>query len=132
MMSGKLKFICLIFFIPAVIICFGINSSFALEEVHDTKKIIKYKIPPVYGKINEVIIAGGVQKYIFIRIKNAKNLVRKGWKGYIFNGSTNGRKIGKFKIISIVRNYVKGVIVELTDTVSGTAYVRIDRDPLIR
>ena len=117
-----------------LLLCFLVQFAFvqkiqakkSLTEVTSTREVRTVVVKPILLKINEVLLERGQQKYIYFRIKYATNRIRIGKQGFILNGSKTGKVIGKFKIISIIRNYVKANIIELTDTVASTAFIRIN------
>jgi len=99
-----------------------------LEDVHSEKKPDIKKIPPIRGAITEVELAGGVQKFVYIKLGSLDG-VYSGLVGYVYNASDPGKRVAKFRVNEIYTNYLRGQIIELNYTIDQGASVVIEIDP---
>lgn len=115
----------------ALLVFFGCatETEIVLPEVKSQKMPEVKKVPPVVAVVIEVEEFKGEQKYIYIKMTSDNEWCSNGFIGLIFNDVGMKEKIGKFKVVQIFKNRLKGEILELGYPVKPGSRVVIEVDP---
>ncbi|WP_020614515.1 hypothetical protein [Sediminispirochaeta bajacaliforniensis] len=100
-----------------------------VEEVVEEEEEVEVEPVYVVGRIAEIEVVQGVQKYLYIKLPEEAQGIKPGLVGEVFSDSSFETSVGNFKIVQEFPGYYYAEILDLIYTIDRNATVRIEVPP---
>lgn len=106
-------------------------ETYALTEIAPPEKVAvevkEVKKDPVYlgGRVVEIEVVKGVQRFLFLKFSDESKDVKPNTKGEIFLDEKFERKVGEFTVLQKYPSYYYAEITDLITAIDRNSFVRV-------